>query len=372
MFDVAISVIMPVYNAKDYVGRAIESVLSQDFDSFELILVDDGSTDGSADICDEYAKKDTRIVIIHQKNAGTCAARNAALDVAKGKYITFCDHDDEYLPHLLRDNYELIEKEGADVLQFSINRIYVAQQSKILEQRLNNEVFFFSDLWKNYPIVRLKDNFVDVWNHLYRRNVIGELRFRTQFNHGMEDQCFNLEILPRIKKSLVLSSGVYYNHYLYTNSSGAVTNVSLTDNVVEQYQIALNLEYANLVSFGAHCKDNEKLCGRILTMNLDSFLSRVALSNKRLLNDIKEIKFIKNYPLRLSFGDDAYLFLFRKNIFFLKAIKKYGFFCEDKTLSSSALYGFFLNLYQSKRGRWLFDLCNFGVKVITLPFRLFK
>lgn len=77
MENVAISVIMPVYNSDRYVRSAIESVITQDFDSFELILVDDGSTDSSGAVCDEYAAKDNRVKVIHQKNAGTSAARNA-------------------------------------------------------------------------------------------------------------------------------------------------------------------------------------------------------------------------------------------------------------------------------------------------------
>ena len=89
-----ISVIVPVYNVEKYLSRCIESILSQTFTDFELLLIDDGSTDRSGEICDEYAKKDTRIRVFHTKNRGVSAARNLGLDNAKGEWISFVDSDD--------------------------------------------------------------------------------------------------------------------------------------------------------------------------------------------------------------------------------------------------------------------------------------
>ena len=89
-----ISVIVPVYNAEKYLSRCIDSILVQTFTCFELLLVDDGSTDCSGRICDEYAKRDTRIRVIHKENGGVSSARNLGLDNAKGEWICFCDSDD--------------------------------------------------------------------------------------------------------------------------------------------------------------------------------------------------------------------------------------------------------------------------------------
>ena len=115
--DPLISVVMPVYNARQYVGKAIESVLQQSYSQLELILVDDGATDGSGDICDRYAKLDSRIIVIHQKNGGISSARNRALQAASGKYIAFCDHDDEMLPHCLEDAVLAMESKQADMVE---------------------------------------------------------------------------------------------------------------------------------------------------------------------------------------------------------------------------------------------------------------
>ena len=102
-----ISVVVPVYKAEAYISRCIDSILSQTFSDFELILVDDGSPDRSGAICDEYARKDPRIQVIHKQNGGVSSARNAGLDVAQGKWITFVDSDDYVLETFLEDLYDI-------------------------------------------------------------------------------------------------------------------------------------------------------------------------------------------------------------------------------------------------------------------------
>lgn len=110
-----ISVIVPVYNTEKYLDRCIRSIINQTFSDFELILVDDGSKDNSGFVCDEWEKKDSRIKVIHQKNAGAGAARNAGLRVAKGEYIGFVDSDDWIEPQMYEVMYNAIEKYFADV-----------------------------------------------------------------------------------------------------------------------------------------------------------------------------------------------------------------------------------------------------------------
>lgn len=90
-----LSVIVPVYNVEKYLTRCIDSILNQTFSNFELILIDDGSPDRCGEICDTYVQKDARIVVIHKENGGVSSARNKGLDIAKGKYLTFVDSDDD-------------------------------------------------------------------------------------------------------------------------------------------------------------------------------------------------------------------------------------------------------------------------------------
>ena len=111
-----ISIIIPVYNNEKYLPRCIESVREQTFCDFECILIDDGSPDSCPKICDEYAAKDERIKVIHQQNCGVSAARNAGLDVARGKFVTFIDSDDWVEKEFLKELYEKITSENADVV----------------------------------------------------------------------------------------------------------------------------------------------------------------------------------------------------------------------------------------------------------------
>ena len=110
-----ISVIVPVYNVEEYLARCIDSILAQSFTDFELILVDDGSTDSSGVICDEYAEGDSRVHVIHQVNKGQAAARNCALDLARGEYVSFIDSDDYVHPEMLCFLTGLAETTNADI-----------------------------------------------------------------------------------------------------------------------------------------------------------------------------------------------------------------------------------------------------------------
>ena len=118
-----ISVIVPVYNVEKYLRKCIESILNQTFREFELILVDDGSTDSSGKICDEYALKDSRIKVIHKENGGASSARNAGLDVAKGEYIGFVDSDDWIEMDMYGELYRLIKENNTDISVCGINNI---------------------------------------------------------------------------------------------------------------------------------------------------------------------------------------------------------------------------------------------------------
>ena len=114
-----ISVIVPVYNVEKYLDRSIESVLVQTFDNFELILVDDGSTDKTGEICDSYAEKDSRVKVIHKENGGGSSARKAGIDAAIGKYIMFMDADDAYEKDALKKAHQTIINENVDIVQFN-------------------------------------------------------------------------------------------------------------------------------------------------------------------------------------------------------------------------------------------------------------
>ena len=110
-----ISVIVPVYNVKFYLRRCVDSITSQDFTDLEIILVDDGSTDGSGELCYELAESDHRIIVIHKENRGLSSARNVALERTKGEYIFFVDSDDYIMPGILHKLYHSCTKYNAEL-----------------------------------------------------------------------------------------------------------------------------------------------------------------------------------------------------------------------------------------------------------------
>lgn len=156
MEEIKISVIMPVYNVARYLRRSIDSVLKQTFKGFELILVDDGSTDASPSILDEY-KENPRVNVIHKKNSGSGLSRNVGLDVAKGQYVYFMDPDDWLEGEMLRDNYELIRKASPDILLFGS---YDHLENRVTSQNLDNE------------FLQSKKSFLERLPQLFKKNVM--------------------------------------------------------------------------------------------------------------------------------------------------------------------------------------------------------
>lgn len=210
-----VSVIMPVYNAKKYVGTAIESVLNQTYRDFELILVDDGATDGSGAICDSYAEKDDRIVLIHQKNGGICKARNTGLDAARGKYVAFCDHDDLYQPKYLELSVYAAEKSHADLVKFSYQSEYshAGVITRCTQEKVPDKIYAIEELVKEdydllNKVVRV------LWNGLYKRSQINahNIRFDESIRAGMEDFVFNLQLVQSISE-IAFISDVLFVHY---------------------------------------------------------------------------------------------------------------------------------------------------------------
>ena len=143
---IKVSIIMPVYNSGKYLKTAVESILNQRLKEFELILVDDGSIDGSSERCDEYARKDERIVVIHQKNGGICAARNAALKVARGEFIAFSDHDDIWYPNKIEESLKILKEKNVDLVYCDAKQI--DENGKILHESYLR--------YKNMPILNEK------------------------------------------------------------------------------------------------------------------------------------------------------------------------------------------------------------------------
>lgn len=220
---IKVSVIMPVYNSETYLENCIHSVLKQEFDNFELLLIDDGSTDRSGDICDRFASTDERVIVFHKENGGLCSARNMGLQMARGEYVAFCDNDDEYLPGLLSDNYELAIKYSADVVRYCRRRVATFPDGKTTVTETNMDRFCDRNseyvLHTQKCIERYDDLYQisaldTVWCGLYKKTLFDDstIKFDTRMHYGGEDIMLNLKLIKK-EGIWVLNNRVYYQYY---------------------------------------------------------------------------------------------------------------------------------------------------------------
>ena len=218
------SVIMPVYNARAYLRSAIEDILNQTFRNFELLLIDDGSTDGSGEICDIYAGMDARVRVVHKKNGGISQARNVGLQCARHDYIYFMDDDDRVSEHLLEKMRRFIIKYSPDLICFGSN-IFDMEKNRCKGRTERRLPFFFCNSGKQlfnryYATLTASSMLNCVWDKIYKRELIERcgMKFDESFTHGGEDVCFNLGLLGHVER-IVNTSIVYYDYYLRDTQS---------------------------------------------------------------------------------------------------------------------------------------------------------
>lgn len=198
-----ISVIVPVYRVEQYLNQCIRSITEQTYSNLEILLVDDGSPDGSGAICDDWAEKDPRIRVIHQKNGGGGKARNAALDIAKGQWISFVDSDDYIAPHMLEHLYGLVCR-GADIAECGY--LVTEEDGADFGSEAGEPVFYTPE---DAMACHIQDTVFRqlIWNKLYRREVVGDVRFPV--GTKIDDEYFTYRVLGNARK-LILSDRCCY------------------------------------------------------------------------------------------------------------------------------------------------------------------
>lgn len=246
-----VSIIVPVYNAEEYLNRCVDSILSQTMTDFELLLIDDGSKDNSGHMCDEYSEKDTRVRVFHKTNGGVSSARNLGLDNAKGEWITFVDADDRcscnYLEHLLSK----VDDDTDLIISYAVICDSTGEKAEVYpEYRVNatnfERLFVDSDMhWHTSP-----------WAKLYRASIIYEnsLRFNEMMHIG-EDADFLFSFMLITDKIYVSSDTDYY----YTcDVSGSLTKrINTIDSEIASYRTILCL--VNRIIQQKDIKDNRSL-----------------------------------------------------------------------------------------------------------------
>ncbi len=216
-----ISVIVPVYQVEAWLSRCVDSLLTQTWGNLEIILVDDGSRDGCPAICDAYAKRDSRVCVIHQENRGLSGARNAGIDAAKGEYIAFVDSDDYVAPDFIGALYELIQKSGCAISQCRFARV----RGEALEGAANDAYRMFRGeclMEQLYGAEEDATYFVVAWNKLYRRELFTETGIRYPLGRIHEDEATTYRLFHAARKLAFLDRALYG---YFTENTGSITSV---------------------------------------------------------------------------------------------------------------------------------------------------
>lgn len=197
-----ISIIIPVYNKLAYIERCFESILSQDFDSFEVVVVDDGSTDGSGELCDKWKEKDQRLQVYHIPNGGVTAARRYGLEHSKGQYIMFADADDMLMPNTLQTMYHAITTNAAD----EVIGTYKDQYDNCHDSG-----------WRGFvscePLIRnllsIKNSFCVLWGIIFRRELLEGCLDAPREIVEREDSLMQIKCLMKQPKVFFIADPVY-------------------------------------------------------------------------------------------------------------------------------------------------------------------
>ena len=229
--DEKISVIVPVYNVEQYLERCVDSIINQTYKNLEIILVNDGSTDSSGELCDELAKKDVRIRVVHKENGGVSEARNLGIRESNGAYITFIDSDDVVSIRMIEELYSNLLENGTDISignvihNYNINNIFFDDSNNDILLWNNEEVlkeFLKAKITSFYPVAKL-----------FKKNIILDLEFNVDFKLA-EDAMFITEILLEKDVKVVYS---FKDIYAYCHRSESATTSINRDTVFDTIKV---------------------------------------------------------------------------------------------------------------------------------------
>lgn len=233
--SILITVIIPVYNVKPYLNEAIRSVLNQTYTNLEIIIVDDGSTDGSGEICDRFSAGDSRVRVIHQKHSGLSAARNKGLDVCTGELIAFLDPDDALCGNALMSMYKVLTKYEADIVECrcSVYRTSHIMDSHKTNKRSNKRPIksVTPGIYTKPDIFRMKIDgklSFSAWNKLYRRRLWNDLRYPVGRNY--EDVDVIIPLLTRAERFYLMDDSLI----MHRIRPGSITRTYTVRNIKDK------------------------------------------------------------------------------------------------------------------------------------------
>lgn len=226
-----ISVIVPIYNVENYIKKCIESICNQTYQDLEILLIDDGSTDLSGKICDIYAQKDTRIIVVHKNHGGVSDARNTGIEKANGEYLAFVDGDDYIHERMYEILMKNLQNTGADISVCGFKKIAKSIESDTLISKEDFEIYEGSDIIYRLWLDNVRT--VVLWNKLYRKQIFNNLRYPIGRYH--EDTFIIHRVLAKCKKIVYSNLELYY-YVQRSDSIMSVLNYKRIDDMIAAYE----------------------------------------------------------------------------------------------------------------------------------------
>ena len=264
-----ISIIVPVYKVEKYIYRCVDSILKQSFENFELILVDDGSTDESKIICDLYESNDSRIKVIHKENGGLSDARNAGIDIAKGKYISFIDSDDYVEKDYIKSMYDAIKKDNSDI---SVSLHVIKYENGKTKFKFENQCDKIVNAKQALEMMLYDDGLdLSAWGKLYKTVFFNNIKFPK--GRIFEDAATTYKLMDKAEKiSLV-------NQYLYNYM---IRNNSISSGKFNEKKMDLISSTKEMTDFVSQkYPDLQRACDRRLMYAYLSTITQLAKSNEQ-------------------------------------------------------------------------------------------
>ena len=290
-----ISIIVPVYNVEKYLNKCVESIIENTYKKIEIILVDDGSTDKSGEMCDELSERDSRIKVIHKLNGGLSSARNAGLEIATGEYISFVDSDDYIAPIMYERMMDAAIKNNADIIQCGVY--------KVSETGVVSTAFEVQD-WccKGTDIL---DYFyamhkipVMVCNKLFRKSIIGSHRMMLGRNN--EDNIFIIDVLQELR--CVVS--VHEQYYYYLTRSNSIMGSTFTEKKFDSiYAYNYMCDRTKFIAPHYLAYVQYWKCMNSFYLWYDVWRSNIDEETRRKYNDVIRKEFDSTYPYVIELGD---------------------------------------------------------------------
>lgn len=280
--EIKISIIMPVYNLEKYIRKSIESILNQNLKEIELIIINDGSSDNTGEICKEYLKKDKRIKLIEIKNSGQAFARNKGLEIAKGEYIGFVDGDDFIEEVMYEEMYNCCIYNNSDICIIGLREIN--ERGQCISEYIPQKIDLAEVLKRAYPC-----------NKLIRRNLFMDNNLKFISGKYYED----VELIPKLcikAKNISIINKIGYNYLKRNGSTTQIRDNKILDNLwaytrIKEYLVSEGIYNLYIDDFSKSVNDFKKYYCRILYDYPTKFLIKNSIKIIRNFNKIGSLKF---------------------------------------------------------------------------------